>query len=118
MYPVDCRNCGALNLFLSPPPARVKCDSCGNTFRTDKPAKVRPASGDEADELDAILAQMDADIDQGDLEHSKKSAADVHRSTFGDFEEGQTSTSMAAVVVIVILVVSMALVGTWYWFLR
>jgi ribosomal protein S27E len=38
MYPVTCRNCGALNLFTGPPPARVKCDSCGNLFRTDQGA--------------------------------------------------------------------------------
>jgi hypothetical protein len=36
MVPVFCRNCGAMNLFTGPPPARVKCDSCGNHFRTDQ----------------------------------------------------------------------------------
>jgi len=36
MFPVTCRNCGELNLFTSPPPERVKCESCGNYFRTDK----------------------------------------------------------------------------------
>jgi ribosomal protein S27E len=35
MFPVTCRNCGELNLFLAPPPQRVKCESCGNSFRTD-----------------------------------------------------------------------------------
>ena len=36
MFPVDCRNCGHTHFFFSPPPQRVKCESCGNVFRTDK----------------------------------------------------------------------------------
>ena len=32
-----CRNCGAPNVVLrTQPPARMKCQSCGNTFRTER----------------------------------------------------------------------------------
>jgi ribosomal protein S27E len=46
MFPVTCRNCGALNLFTGPPPARVKCETCGNHFRTDRGPAPTPARQD------------------------------------------------------------------------
>jgi len=44
MFPVTCRNCGELNFFFSLPPERVKCQNCGNYFRTDK-GPVSPSGG-------------------------------------------------------------------------
>lgn len=34
MYQSKCQNCGEPNFFTVPPADRVKCTSCGNTFRT------------------------------------------------------------------------------------
>src|SRR5258708_15369107 len=36
MFPITCKNCGELNMFLSLPPRHVRCQSCGRYFRTDK----------------------------------------------------------------------------------
>ena len=70
MFPVSCRNCGAMNLFTGPPPARVKCDSCGNHFRTDqgggsprarpKRSHGRDPGADDLDDLHDFLESVPA----------------------------------------------------------
>ena len=46
-----CRNCGELNVFTSGPiPAKVKCASCGNTFRT---------GGTSSPQADEMFAQFE-----------------------------------------------------------
>lgn len=44
MIIVRCPNCRSINLFTDMPPARIRCDSCGNTFPTAGRIMGSPAS--------------------------------------------------------------------------